>query len=374
MSVRQVTLALAATLLSSVVCGCGTTSVSPPTSVQSNVFVAGTVYNSGGVPSATYWKNGVATSLGTPVTVGGTTYGSAGSGIAVSGDDIYVVGSQGGPESSAVYWKDGTAFPLTDGTKNASANAIVISAGDVYIAGNEFGGDDSSGNPLPSTLEYWKNGVAVVLYHGVQPAQVNSIFVSGSDVYAAGFIYQTTKVASNSFVSVPVATVWKNGVPTSLTDSLHESSAESVFVSGSDVYAAGYAAQTSQGSGTAATYWKNGEQVTLSNVNGSNATSIFVSGTDVYVAGGDPVNTAEYWENGMAAPLIGSSTGQLVVANGNVYVAGSDFPTSAIGPNAVRPHSTGSWIGATYWTNGYPSPLAPTANTSSATAIAVVTP
>ena len=55
-------------------------------------------------------------------------------------------------------------------------------------------------------------------------SEANSIFVSGSDVYVSG----QSMVISGSGGST---TCWKNGVPTALTDGLAtESSAGSIFV------------------------------------------------------------------------------------------------------------------------------------------------
>lgn len=238
-----------------------------------------------------------------PTSLGSTIYGSTTSGIAVDGTDVYVAGVQGGPANDvATYWKNGVAYPLTDGTREASVSAITISNGDVYVLGGEDGGFDSSGNPRPGIAEYWKNGSAVVLSPGFGGT---AICVSGSNVYIAGSTDQTTETAPNSYYEAPVATLLTNGVPTYFTDNLHPSGAQSVFVSGSDVYVAGYTSQTAQEDSPVATYWKNGVAVTLprsANSSTSNANSIFVSGQDVYVSGGDNLTTAEYWKDGTLVP------------------------------------------------------------------------
>jgi hypothetical protein len=346
--------------------GCGGGSANPPATAATapDVYVAGVVYNNQNNNNsiATYWKNGVAVSLG------GFTLGSSASSIAVSGSDIYVagVGSNGG-QDIATYWKNGVSVPLTDGTYRGYVNSIAVSNGDVYVAGAEMGPNDSL------AVKYWKNGAPVILTNGAINAMANAIFVSGTDIYVAGSVNQTTRTSPNSTYNGPVATLWKNGVAVSLTDGLHSSTAYSVFVSGADVYVAGYAAQTQEGNDFEATYWKNGVPVTLAGQIPSSVSSIFVTGQDVFAAG-DTSSSPAYWQNGTQFPLIGSDATQIVVSNGNVYVSGVNFPTSPIYGSLRGRVTSFSYLGATYWENANPNPLAPNADSSYANAIAVVAP
>ncbi|MBL0184025.1 MAG: hypothetical protein IPP96_17775 [Chitinophagaceae bacterium] len=108
-----------------------------------------------------------------------------------------------------------------------------------------------------------------------------------------------------------VAKIWKNGSGTSLTTG--KAVARSVFVSGTDVYVAGY---EYNGTHQVATVWKNGVTIPLSNgTSDMFANSVFVYGTDVYVAGREevgPVYFAKIWKNGVLTtsanqlPLFGS--------------------------------------------------------------------
>jgi hypothetical protein len=135
----------------------------------------------------------------------------------------------------------------------------------------------------------------------------NSVFVSGNDVYMAG-------IYSPGSGYLEEACVWKNGeILFSFGASPGISILYSVFVSGSDVYAAGRIKHTSQGL-AAATVWKNGEELHRllaadAYNNGSSASSVYVLGNDVYAAGVGyeytaGINVARLWKNGEEQPLV----------------------------------------------------------------------
>lgn len=121
----------------------------------------------------------------------------------------------------------------------------------------------------------WKNGAATVLSSA--EAGANSVFVSGSDVYVAG-------EAANAGSECPV--VWKNGVPNVLSNS--DGEAYSVFVSGTDVYVAGELETQDR---EQPVVWKNGNPTLLTDTTEGEAHSVFVSGSDVYVAGYEETGT-----------------------------------------------------------------------------------
>jgi len=138
-------------------------------------------------------------------------------------------------------------------------------------------------------VTYWKNGVAVPLT-GPTYGEARSLAVSGNDVYVAGWTEDTIEYAPNSFLTAPVAKLWKNGVLTALNDlTVSNAVAESVVVSGSDVYVAGYAAPTLYSAGSepwTAQYWKNGKAIPLSDgIHGAKAFAITVVGDSIFTAG-----------------------------------------------------------------------------------------
>jgi hypothetical protein len=327
--------------LIALLCGCGGSTL-PPAPAVTDVFVAGFVENNNGSESAIYWKNGAATIL---PDLGHSSEAHA---IAVSGNDVYVAGIEGnGTQDLAVYWKNGAPVVLTDGAKRGFANAIFVTGNDVYVAGGENG-----------IAEYWKNGAPVALTDGIFNAQANSITVSGADVYVAGFQNKTTVIDPLNLLTVQVAKYWKNGVPVELTTGLEPANAFSIFVSGPDVYVAGFENHTLPGGGVAK-YWKNGLAMELSGQN-TFASSIVVSGTNVFVAGNDERTGefAETWINGTPHPLNSagntSNANQLAISGTDVYVAGGEGPT------------------AKYWKNGTPVALTDGKNFATAMSIAVV--
>ncbi|MES2748499.1 MAG: hypothetical protein V4648_08965 [Bacteroidota bacterium] len=194
---------------------------------------------------------------------------------------------------------------------------------DVYVVGYE----SSGGVYVP---KYWKNGTATIL-ETFAGGLAESIFVSGDDVYAAGHIYSGGGGAS-------VAVYWKNGTIASLAAS-SDSYATGIFVSGTDVYVCGY----EMSAGTyRARYWKNGVVYSLTDgTNNAYARGIFVFGSDVYVCGsenGSGGSTAKYWKNSVAVNLTTQANGcnatSITMVGNDIYVSGRE------GNDAV------------YWKNG----------------------
>jgi hypothetical protein len=100
-------------------------------------------------------------------------------------------------------------------------------------------------------------------------------------IYIAGYKY-------NSTLGIRVATVWKNGVPTTLSNSTNGSEVRGMVVIGQDVYCIGY--QYDQANVLRGMYWKNGQEIPLPNTGVGGiykTTGICALGNDVYVSGND---------------------------------------------------------------------------------------
>lgn len=276
----------------------------------SGVYVSG--INGPGVGVAAYWKDGVVTNL-----LSDRSIASSANAITVSESDVYAAGFEG---SVAKYWKNGTPVTLTDGKNEAAAASIVVSGSDIYIGGYEYNGSQKQ------VAKIWKNGIASALSDGTTMANVFQAVVSGGNVYAAG-VDQVGLINPTTFNPTYQAKYWKNGVGVPLTDGTRNSAASSIFVSGTDVYVAGY--QNNAGGEAVATVWKNGvaNELTDGTLRGY-ASSIYVSDGDVHVVGFERngesgMTTVKYWKNSTETILTQASYAfaQTVVVNGtDVYI------------------------------------------------------
>ncbi|MDR3286704.1 MAG: hypothetical protein LBT27_04615, partial [Prevotellaceae bacterium] len=195
---------------------------------------------------------------------------------------------------------------------------------DVYVAGYE------SNNSFITVAKLWKNGTAKALSDGSQNARAYSVYVSGNDVYVAGF-------------DDGKAVLWKNNdAAIALTDGSHTAYAYSVFVSGNNVYVVGNEYDAGR---DVAKLWKDKVEQTLADADNTLARSVYVSGNDVvYVAGykydaATTTSTPVLWRNGIAQTLDYDATQNVFatsvfVSDGNIYVAGykSDMATGRFTP------------------------------------------
>ena len=165
-----------------------------------------------------------------------------------------------------------------------------------------------------SVATLWKNGVATHLSDPANVAKAYSVYASDNDVYVAGYEYSSER---------KVATLWKNGTAISLGDASNLAETNSIFVSNGDVYAVGkeHLYERFGPNNWIATLWKNGTTTRIAEMtNESEATSVFVYGNDVYVAGAEK-GVATLWKNGKATSI--GELGNEATAN-SVFVSGSD--------------------------------------------------
>ena len=215
-----------------------------------------------------YWKNGqkVSLSVDYPYELRGGEVED----IAISGDNVYIVGGLFGSSnelhSSAVYWKNGQQITLAH--NQGYPSSIAVSGNDVYVCN---GGSDGSGiieEDGNAFAVYWENGRQITLTQhrdGYDDYIPSGIAVYGSDVYVCGYffrpmIYNYSGSGSGSTTGETVrwkAVYWKNGQLITLAQN---AVATGIAVHGNDVYVCGY---MYSGSGTLAVYWKNGKQVVL---------------------------------------------------------------------------------------------------------------
>jgi hypothetical protein len=225
---------------------------------SSDVYIVGKEYDKKGNRFAQYWKNGQPSALNKKKT------GEI-NGLTISGTDVYIVGTEKAPKKNkynyyptvVTYWKNGLATSVSSGETDAVGYDIFVSGNDVYVAGTER-------SPAIDAAKYWKNGTAMMLTDGKKDASAKGIYVSGGDVYVVGYTTPEGKYT---------ATFWKNGVATELGPRTASSAAQKVVVVDGDVYIAGYEMVNMK---PVARCWKNGVPMEVDGVNGSMAMALFV--------------------------------------------------------------------------------------------------
>ncbi|HEY4967558.1 MAG TPA: hypothetical protein VII28_14230 [Puia sp.] len=223
---------------------------------------------------ASYWKNGKVVYLENQAW-------SEATGMAIQGDDIYIVGFIAESDSvwHPVYWKNGVLNYLSPESKG-SATGIAVSGQQVYISGNTYGNSSDS-------AIVWENGKKV-FFGEIGP--MNAVGYNGTDMFATGYLYgvpmywvgnKKVELYNNgipdaiAFSGTDVyfggtvrpglddnyAAIWKNDSLTILTDQYTNSNVSGIAVAGKDVYAVGYI--NDEFINFSPVYWKNGVMVKL---------------------------------------------------------------------------------------------------------------
>lgn len=202
---------------------------------------------------------------------------------------------------------------------------------DVYVVGHQ-----TIDNIQHATL--WKNGVPTLLNNTVNESDAKSVFVTGNDVYVCGY---------EVINSIRVAKYWKNGSETTLSDPALYADTYEIAVSGNDVYVVGSRTLVLHGADVA-TVWKNGVATSLPSTNNTydaRATGVVLLGTDVHICGDEATDTnteirmVKYWKNGVGTNI---TTGSYLTAASDIAIAASDvYILGKVGYGQSR-----------YWKNG----------------------
>ncbi|NLO71726.1 MAG: hypothetical protein GX102_12455 [Porphyromonadaceae bacterium] len=266
-----------------------------------DVYVVGTIDN-----RAVVWKNGERFQI---LTDG--SFPAYAHSLFVSDNDVYVAGEIGGnsPHHGAYLWKNGDAKKLTDPGNYGGASAVYVSGSDVYVVGNV----------LNAGIMLWINGFPYNIIESESAyTTATSLYGSGEHLYVVG-----------SFNSRIGAYIWKidakNGKVIE-SQSLFKFSlfyANSVFVTDNDIYVASNCTMEDNGSSYSAAYlWKNKKAEPLANgqverlsedSKSAKANSVYVSGSDVYAVGRvsfreKPGLFAAIWVNGELQELTDGTT------------------------------------------------------------------
>jgi len=318
-------------------------------------------------PDSGYWINGKWVQLPSPP---GTT--AQVKALSVSGNKVIAAGSwasaSAGSQIPTGYWLDGkwVDLALPSGSTWGTVESLVVSGNDLYLAGELFPGYSPG---------YWLNGT----WNGLPTPPASdvtlllSLVVSGADVYAAGYSVSNGDVLpgywfNGTWTGLPLPAGSINGI------------VESIVVSGNDVYAAGFASSQTTGYSGSPGYWLNGSWVGLALPTGLTSgavTSLVISGTDVYAAGfseNATVTIPGYWLNGAWVGLkvpFGFDGGQvysLVLSGGKVYAGGISGVMDSTGPyfSSTVP---GYWVNGVWVALPIPSPGTGFSRVSSLTVI-----
>ncbi len=283
-----------------------------------SVHLAGIIYKSNmdGDNVASYWKDGVYTSLtggdiqstvsslwldGSSVVMGGRKYNVNEPSISVTwrnGTEAVIdkafsapiVASRNGnlvgvwlEAEGWVFHRNGVTEPILDTAYSYGPLAMTFRDDDMYISGYGSGTPHPPTYSPPQHAQYWKNGK--LIFREPEASNGLSIFAYGDDIYMAGILYPAGGTTS-------IACYWKNGNRVDLTDGNGVAVARSIFVTDEHVYLAGMIDDK-------AVYWKDGVVTFLTDEDPqSMANSIFVREPDVHVAGHQHGYPA-YWKNGI---------------------------------------------------------------------------
>ena len=263
----------------------------------------------------------------------------------IDGSDIYMSGHESSLPGTMDYnergtiWKNGTIIFQEEQT-NSVISDICVSGSDVYAAGY------LNGAPV-----LWKNGEAILLPNKGKPQStiVNALSVQNGNVYTMGYEFYASENRSKTIF-------WKNE---ELMDLELEGEGLCMSMVGDDIYCLFEEDRKTY-------FYKNGDIIdtgleTWTGFKGPHFQTLCVDGEDVYIIGRQD-GIAKIWKNGVISLLTTEDnqcalTG-IYVYDKDVYVVGYDF---AYDENRNQSTVMKLWkngeesvIDTSSWTHAYP--------------------
>lgn len=236
--------------------------------------------------------------------------------------DVYVTGSERNAAGIMVakLWKNGTAYDISDGTKNASANGVFVRGNEVYVCFTEG---------ARARARLWKNGAVSTLYF----ADMNDPFAESGATGICNGVVSGYCLAGRS-----VAVYWDdNGVHQISNAATDNAGAFAIHIKSINNYTRTSLCGQIDSHNTLASkkafFW--GGQFSnpsLTTLGGTQLTSIgrtcFINDNGFTYTGGSEGQPKVWFENGATitlSPNVGSVNGLFVVGNTNLYCVGDEL-------------------------------------------------
>ncbi len=222
--------------------------------VGSDVYVGGDFQNAAGIATADWvatWNGSTWSALGSNGAGDGALNNSVFA-IAVSGSDAYVGGNftnaAGVAAADNLAKWDGSAWSALgdngagDGALNSYLNTIAVSGSDVYAGGNFT---NAAGIATADYLATWNGSAWSALGdngagNGALNNIVEAIVISGSDVYAGGGFTNAATIATADYLATWNGSAWSALGSNGAGNGALNSDADAIAIAGGNVYAAGY--------------------------------------------------------------------------------------------------------------------------------------
>lgn len=336
-----------------------------------NVYVGGSFYFMGDVVATRIAKwNGTrwsALGLGLGLNDVGSPSPTV-SALAVSGNDLYVVGefrtamnSNGSPivVNRIAKW-DGNNWSALGSGFNDSAYSVATSGREVYVGGYFTVATNSGGMAVPvSRVARW-NGTSWSPLNGGLNGTVSALASVGPSLYAGGYFLVATNAGG---ATIPVNRIAKwDGTNWSALGVGLNNSVSALAVSGSNIFAGGRFTMATNSGGAAVTAnriakWDGNSWSALGLGVNTTVLGLAAAGSNVYAgglfitatnSGGGPVtvNYIAKW-NGNSWSALSSGVEDVVqavaISGGNLYAGGSFKMADGVAANGIAKWNESSW-------------------------------